>query len=50
MHSSLDEHLYEIDYSANRPVIVFNAAKLHGKFTFNSSQLTIKLIDIYNFL
>jgi hypothetical protein len=35
--------------SANRPVTFFNAVTLHGKFTFNSSQLTIKLIDIYNF-
>jgi hypothetical protein len=35
--------------SANRPVTLFNAVTLHGKFTFNSSQLTIKLIDIYNF-
>jgi hypothetical protein len=33
--------------SANRPVspvILFNAAKLQGKFTFNLSQLT-KLIE-----
>jgi hypothetical protein len=35
--------------SANRPLTLFNAVTLHGKFTFNSSQLTIKLIDIYNF-
>jgi hypothetical protein len=35
--------------SANRPVTLFNAVTLHDKFTFNSSQLTIKLIDIYNF-
>jgi hypothetical protein len=25
--------------SANRPVTLFDAAKLHDKFTFNSSQL-----------
>jgi hypothetical protein len=36
--------------SANRPVTLFDAVTPYGKFTFNSSQLTTKFIDIYNFL